>query len=285
VFNAGKWVGAQKKEEGKTMSNLRNCLGVVAAMAVFASSASADMTVRAVFQDLDASYDAQTGRMSILRAPDSEVNVDILDDAYMSVDDANIVAGGFDLSFIFDIVNPTGLDNMSAAGRFLATDNAADLNNPQFDADYRNAFFGADLDGFIYNPATRTLIMQGVLSTTSSRDRILAGPNGDWSWDGDSSEAPGFDGTGNRVAIEDRFRDAYDTGTLFLVEIPLAVYADLTPILATNADELFADANLHGGFMSDGGVDVTVTVIPAPGAALLGVAGMGFVGWGRRRFS
>ena len=44
-------------------------------------------------------------------------------------------------------------------------------------------------------------------------------------------------------------------------------------ITANNADELFAQAALHGGFSAFNG-DLKVDVVPAPGAALLGVIGL-----------
>ena len=94
--------------------------------------------------------------------------------------------------------------------------------------------------------------------------------------------APGLDGIADQITIGSAIRGEYQTGILAILEITLGTFADGTSTAGLNADQLFAQALLHGGFNSTDS-QLQLNVIPEPTAALLGVLGLSGLAWLRRR--
>lgn len=235
------------------------------------------------YADINIAFNAGSGVLSVADHAGTSLKANLRNNADIVQDQANIAsAANFNVLLSATVVNPAGADNIGMSGVIGGTD--TDLVNA-YDANFVNSGFGADLDGVTF--AAGVLTINGSLSTLFGTS-ILTDPGaGDWIFKGtdDLPGGAGLDGLSNQFTISAAQRDAYDRGTVFVLEISLPVFSDGTSTLGyTNADDFFAAALLHGGFSSTGG-DMKVTITPVPAAAVLGLLGLGAVAGLKRRFA
>ena len=201
-----------------------------------------------------------------------------------SADIFNISAGQwFDLLFDAAVTNGPGTNDLSFNASFKATDNVTTLANPSIDAVFNNANLLGDLDGISYGNGI--LRIEGVIHAAPGKDAILAAPTPDWIYHGGAAgTAAGMDGVMDQMTIDSAARPNYQYGILAVLEVSLHQFVDGTSAAGLDADGLFAQALLHQGFVSTD-AQLQLTVIPEPGAVLLGVLGLFGVGLARRRLA
>ena len=259
---------------------------------VLAAPLPAGQTVHVDYASLDVSYDHTTDVLSVVDNIASVAYAKILDGGGTAVDSADIynmaaMPGTFDVDLSATVVNPAGLDNISlTGGTLVGTDTSTSLALPSIAADAVNTPFGADADGITYSGGVLTI--HGKLSTITGNASILLNPAGpgDWTYTGadDAATGPGTDGVADQITVTDPPRDEYDAGTMYVLQISLYQYNNGTTITASTADELFAGADCNEGFSATGG-DMKIDIIPAPAAVLLGLMGLGLVGWRMRKYA
>lgn len=272
---------------------LKQAIIALVAGLVLAAPLPAGQTVHIDYASLDVSYNAITGVLSVVDNPGSSAFAKILDGGGTAVDSADIYNAAitppptFDVDLSATVVNPAGFDNISlTGGTLLGTDTLTLLASPSIAADAVNTAFGADADGITY--AGGVLTIHGKLSTILGNASILLNPAAPLAWtykgEDDTLTGPGSDTVADQITVTNPSRDEYDAGTLYVLQISLYDYGDGTTITAANADDLFADAAFHEGFSATGG-DMKIDVIPAPAAVLLGLMGLGLVGWRMRKYA
>ena len=239
------------------------------------------------YADIKITFDDATGKLTVVDHAATSLKATLRDAADVVLDRADIgSATSFNVLFDSTIVNPAGMDNIGISGTLAGTDTflGADAYKGSL-GNLAGGLGGADGIAFV----------GGILSITTSLSgiggSILLDPAvGDWIFtgttgvvgaepDGDGSEPGAFTFT-----IDAADRANFTTGKVVVIDISVPVFGDGSSTLGfTNADDFFAAAVANDGFMSTGG-DMKVSIVPAPGAALLAVMGMGMVGWIKRRF-
>jgi hypothetical protein len=249
---------------------------VFAAVAALAPAGYAAINVKVNYDLLDVSYSA--GSLSLGDNANSIANAFLLDTSTSSMvpgSQAMILGSTLDVSIATTVVNPAGNDNISVAGLYRGADVNSTLANPSLMADVSNNAAGGDADGLVWDPASRMLTIVTLLSASGANDSILLNPLvGNFLYQGQvgSFTVPAAD------------RGLYDQGVLTVIQFALASFGDASPIASADADALFADADLHGGFSAHSAqVQITVLPIPEPGTALLALASLSILGRPRRR--
>lgn len=269
----------------KALKQLR-ILTAVGVAVLFAPPLFADLNVEINYQNLDLSYDT-SGNLTVDQRPNSfasgflKQNMAIID----SADIYNLSAGHwFDLAFSGVVTNGSGTDDIGIAALFKATDNVTTLAAPSLAANFVNANLLGDPDGVTFGSGI--LRIEGVISPHGGASSILLNPtSGNWVYQGGAVGTPvGADGVADQFTVDSLYRDNFDSGILAVLEVSLTHYGNGMPIGNVDADTLFATALSNGGFLSNS-AQLQLAIVPVPGAALLGIIGLGTVARIKRRLA
>lgn len=247
-------------------------LGLLAALA---PAADAAINVKINYDLLDVSY--SSGSLVLGNNNNSIANAFLVDTTTNTVVPGSLATTGgsaFDMAIAGAVVNPAGTNNISMSGLYRGTDTTTTLANPSLMADMASKATGGDADGVVWDLAKKELTISGVLSVSGLNDSILLNPVlGNFVYTGSI-------GSFTVLAAD---RGAYDQGVFAIIQLSLTSFGNLTTITSANADALFADADVNGGFSADSAqVQLTVEPIPAPGAALLCLVGLSLLTRWRR---
>ncbi len=182
--------------------------------------------------------------LSTVEIISQEVGGPLLDFAMIS--NANMDGLDFDLELDLDLVRNTS-GNWTATGSFMLTD--TDTSTPAFLADFTSTSVSMAA-------GSTTLEVQGVMSGSSPIlvNRPTGGP--DWTYDGEFSS----------VTVDNAAQ--YDGGSLFALQFNTG---------ASSLDALLGVDGTYSGGKIEG------TVVPEPAAALMGLMGLSFTSYVRRR--
>jgi hypothetical protein len=248
-------------------------VGVVAAMVLAPSTAWADpYVINFDLQEAQLTYTAgSTPGTGTLIARETAYSPFALwlNQSKATIDRANVTeAYGNKMSFDFNLtlnLQQLGTEQWLATGTLTFTDTSGMGNAVEAN------FVSTDI--IIYSGATYTLNIIGGLSPLNGTS-ILTGNDGDpWTFTGDLSLTnpdPNADGVVGQITLPDN-RLAYGGGDLFVIK---------TDVTANLKDVLFGST--WTGVQTG---EVKGTVVPAPAAVLLGLFGLGVVGWYMRRFA
>lgn len=257
----------------KTLKTLFLVAVVAVALLAVPTAAKADLPNPHVFLDystLDFVFTRTTGgpdwgTFSITDVSGTTLDAILRNNLSVEIDRATISSfADFDVS-LSGTVYRLAPNVYSLVGTFSATD---DTGTTKVSADFHSVS--------VTNPlitATNLFTIAGGLSTLNGGvGPILTGIVGDsWSFAGHAGDtAPGNNFGGDDLITILSNAGSYDIGDL--VDFSLGnTFASL--------DALFASSTTIGGG------DMKVTIIPAPGAVVLGLVGLGFVAGVRRRFA
>lgn len=262
------------------MRVLNTVLVILAVTLVFTPLAAAQV-VEINYQNLNLSFHqpASSSQLIVTERGNSIASAFLKDGSGNTLDSADIynlqANHWFDLLFGGTVTNGAGIDDISIPALWQATDNVTTLAAPSLEASFLNANLLGDLDGVTFGNGV--LRIEGVIQSVVGNDSILLNPTPNWVYAGGFvPTAPGADGIADQMTIAAAKRTDYHNGILAVLEVSLNQFGDGTSTAGLDADQLFAQALLHGGFTSTD-AQIQVTIVPVPGAALLGVIGLGMV--------
>lgn len=242
----------------------------VAAGALIAAPAYAQQ-VHISYADVLIDYDSNTSGLSVTDHGGTSLRGALVNSG-TEIDRANIAsANNFNVWLNSTVANGGGADDISIAGMVGGSD--TDLGFDAYLAEFANAAAGADLDGVTFSNGV--LLIRGVLAGPGGNSILNHPVAGDWTFNGtdDNPLGAGADGLNNRLTIPAGSRGAYDSGVLVFLDIFVPSFRDGASAMGfTNADDFFAAAQFHDGFISTGG-DMQLTIVPEPAALTLVLAG------------
>lgn len=256
---------------------------LVAAMASFlCGTAQAVDSIELQHQGLDLTYSGGTLTISARSNSIASARIPVggSDDA---ADIYNSIGGqAFDLSFTGTVTNGAGLNDLAMSGTIACTDAAGSLAAPSISGTFVSGLSGGSDDGFAFGSSI--LIIQGTLHPLAPATSVLANPAvGDWVYAGGPNGIPaGLDGVADQITVPAAERGAFDSGFVSMLTISLSKFTDGTSTAGLDADSLFAQAELHGGFSATS-AQLDLQILPEPAGLLLLAAGMPLLLLRRRR--
>jgi len=262
------------------MKALHTLATILAVAAIFAAPATAQV-VEINYQNLNLSFHqpATPSQLVVTQRSNSIASAFLKDGHGNTLDSADIynlqANHWFDLLMSGTVANGAGVDDISISAVWQATDNVTTLAAPSLEAGFVNANVLGDPDGITFGNGV--LRIEGRIHSLPGNDSILLNPTPNWVYAGGFvPTAPGADGVPDQLTVAGAKRTNYHTGILAVLEVSLTEFGDGTPTAGLDADQLFAQALLHGGFSSTD-AQIQVTIVPVPGAALLAAIGLGMV--------
>ena len=234
-------------------------------MCLAAAPAMADLVLKYDLSAAQLTYTSDTKQLSVTETIYSDLEVRQSDNTTLAVLDNAKISGYNNFDFLLDLtlVDQAGIDNWSATGSLKFTDTST-ANNAVEAAVQSYNIERAGSGGVSY------LVMQGYLVNLGSNSSILVNRDDPWVFVGDqeTGEPGDADGTANQVTMYNPL--SYDDGEVLVVRFGMG---NIT------LDDLFSeDRTLTGGYV--GG-----EIVPVPAAVLLGVIGLGVVGWKLRKYA
>lgn len=206
-------------------------------------------------------YTEGTKKLDVTETLDSDMRVRKEDGVGGVLDTAKLTGGGsFDFLTALTLVDLAGANNWSASGLLNFTD--SDTGSNAVKATFTSTSI-KNVDG--------DLEIRGILSVVSGSTPLLVNRGDPWKFVGTSTIIGEPDEDGNAGEFTVGNRASYLNGTLLTLKIGIGK--------GTALDTLFgADFDLFGG-------ESKGKIIPAPGALLLGMMGVGLVSRLRRRLA
>ncbi|GMU23777.1 MAG: hypothetical protein AMXMBFR13_38550 [Phycisphaerae bacterium] len=150
---------------------------------------------------------------------------------------------GFSLAVEAVISNPPGGDNLELTGSYRCADLDSTLAGPSVGGTLLNTPYGSDADGFAWGLSGSVLTISGNLNALAGVESLLLDPP--------ESDAFTFLGQVGSFAIPADLRGRYRVGSVSSIQLTISRFANGAMIHSSNADELFIDAALNGGFVTN----------------------------------
>ena len=231
----------------------------IAVLCLSATPAMADLVLTYDMAGAELSYDAGTKKLTVYETALSNLEVRQKDDTTNTTLDYAAVVGGTNFNLLLDLtlVDGPGVNDWSGTGSFGFTDTSLASNAVE-----------AAVQTYLIVWDGSSLTIKGYLNDLLPNTSILVKRGDPWVFAGSAvNTALGSDGTADQVTMY--HPGSYNGGLLITIEFGIG----------SNLDTLFAsDQTLSGGI-------VTGQVVPVPAAIVLGILGLGVVGWKLRKFA
>ena len=233
------------------------CIVVFMCMLI-ATPAMADIVLEYHMFSATLDFDG-ANKLEVYQSPGSILEVFKNDDVALTTLDTARIIGGSNFDFMLDLtmIDLPGANNWSALGTLKFTDN--DMSDNAVEAGVQST--SITLEG-------GTLEIKGVLMDLNPPS-ILVNRGDPWEFAGDfEADTPDEDLIANHVTMYNP--QSYDGGDLLTLKFSLGTLT---------LDQFFSDSRLVGSG------EVKGSIVPVPGAVLLGLLGLGAAGMKLRKYA
>ncbi len=246
-------------------------VSVLAVLLLASAPAAADLYVAFSLDNAALDYTAAGNTMNIGSTSGSTLTLQKKDDAeapWTYKDSATVAAS--DIGFLLDLTftDLAGTNNWSAAGTLTMTDEAGNVTQ----ASFTSTKIEISAIGW-----THHLDIEGLLSPASGNSSILLDQGGNaWAFEGTGDlGGNNDDGVSNQITMIDPA--AYDSGTLWTFDFGVAEMGE---------DTFFGSNRASGDVATGwGNLSGSMVALPVPAAVVLGMIGLGLVGWRMRKYA